>query len=381
MVQRYDYRLRDAETVASPALLVYPELIQQNIATVVAAAGGPHRLRPHVKTHKTLAIARLLLEAGVTAHKCATLAEAELLAQAGAADVLIAYPLVGPNLPRLARLIAAYPHTQFATLIDHPQATQSLAATMQAAGRTVGVWLDLNVGQNRTGITPGEEALELYALAARLPGLRLCGFHAYDGHNNPPAAAEREAAARRILATVLELRQMAERRGLPVPQLVCGGTPPFLSYAARTDIPGLQCSPGTFVLYDAGYGNKYEDLQALVPAAVLLGRVISRPTPQRVTLDLGTKAVAADPPLERRLQLFDWPPYRLVAHNEEHCVVECDAAVAFRPGDLVYALPAHICPTVALYPELLAVIDGRVVERWPVVARDRYLSWERSAVG
>src|ERR1044071_5472522 len=107
------YPLADVATVFSPSLVLYPDLIRQNIARVVEMAGGPGRLRPHVKTHKTREIARMLLDAGVTKHKCATVAEAEMLASAGAPDVLIAYPLVGPNLGRLAALIRKYPGTSF----------------------------------------------------------------------------------------------------------------------------------------------------------------------------------------------------------------------------------------------------------------------------
>jgi D-serine deaminase-like pyridoxal phosphate-dependent protein len=139
-------------------------------------------------------------------------------------------------------------------------------------------------------------------------------------------------------------------------------------------IPGLECSPGTFVLHDAGYGSKYADLAELIPAAALMTRVISRPHPRRVTLDLGTKAVAADPPLERRVRLLDVPEYTVVAHNEEHLVIETPAAEQFQIGDVLYALPGHICPTVALYRELLVVENGIVADRWLVAARDRSLT-------
>src|SRR3954469_16045808 len=166
------YKLADEAAVFSPALVFYPELIRRNIARVVAMAGGPARLPPHVKTHKTREIARLLLDAGVTKHKCATIAEAEMLATAGAPDVLIAYPLVGPNTRRLVELIRKYPGTAFSVLIDHPDATRALSDAVSSAGQTVGVVLDLNVGQNRTGIAVGDAAAELYLTAAKLPVLR-----------------------------------------------------------------------------------------------------------------------------------------------------------------------------------------------------------------
>jgi D-serine deaminase-like pyridoxal phosphate-dependent protein len=207
-----------------------------------------------------------------------------------------------------------------------------------------------------------------------LPGLRANGFQLYDGHNSQESRAEREAGVRAFLAPVLELRAAAEKRGLPVPRLVCGGTPSFPVYAGMTDIPGVECSPGTFVLHDAGYGGKYADLSGITPAAVLVTRVVSRPTPTRVTLDLGTKSVASDPPAGKRVTLLDFPEYQAVGHNEEHLIVETPEASRYKPGDVVYALPSHICPTVALHKEALVADGGKVVGRWAVASRDRQLT-------
>src|SRR5262245_20669329 len=120
--------LSNVAEVRSPALVVFPERIARNIHAVVATAGGPHRLRPHGKTHKTVEIIHMLMMSGVTKHKCATIAEAEMLGIAGAADVLIAYPLVGPNIARLAALKAKYPLTKFSSLIDHPNHVAALPA-------------------------------------------------------------------------------------------------------------------------------------------------------------------------------------------------------------------------------------------------------------
>src|SRR5438270_6293437 len=120
------YVIQDTAAIFSPALLFYKDMIRSNLARMILMAGGTARLRPHVKTHKTREIARMELEAGITKHKCATLAEAEMLAQVGAPDVLIAYPIVGPNCQRLARLMKKYPKTRFSALADHPQALATL---------------------------------------------------------------------------------------------------------------------------------------------------------------------------------------------------------------------------------------------------------------
>jgi D-serine deaminase-like pyridoxal phosphate-dependent protein len=364
------YTLAEPDTVPSPSLLFYPGLIRRNLRRAIEIAGGPDRLRPHVKTHKTREIVRLWLDLGVGKHKCATLAEAEMLAECGAPDVLIAYPLVGPNVGRLAELIERFPTTRFATLGDHPDAVRALSAGVAARGQTVDVLLDADIGQHRTGIPLGPAAVELYESFARLPGLRPGGLHLYDGHNKHEDPAERTAAVDALLGPVSAFRAELERRRLPVPRLVLGGTPTFPMHARRTE-PGVECSPGTMVLHDFGYGTKFADITGFTPAAVVFTRVISRPTPTRVTLDLGTKAVASDPPAGQRCQLLEMPEAVGVGHNEEHLIVETPHAGRFKPGDGVFAVPAHVCPTVALYPRALTVEDGRVSGAWLIAARDR----------
>jgi D-serine deaminase-like pyridoxal phosphate-dependent protein len=367
------YAIHDTGDIYSPALLFYKDLIRRNIARAVEMAGGPARLRPHAKTHKTREVARLEMDAGITKHKCATLAEAEMLAGCGVPDVLLAYNLVGPNCGRMARLAGAYPQCRFAVLADHPAAARALSEAMAAAGQTVDVLLDLDVGQHRTGIAPGPDAQALYELLAQLPGLRPGGFHVYDGHNHQEGLAERQAAVKQLLGPVLALRAGVEAKGLPVPRLVLGGTPTFPVFAAL-DLPGQECSPGTFFLHDHGYGTRFPDLSGFTPAALLLTRVISRPTATRVTLDLGYKAVASDPPAGKRCVLLNVPDYEPVLQNEEHFVIETPAAERFAPGDEVYAMPTHVCPTCALHKQAYVVEGGKVTGRWDIAARDRVLS-------
>jgi D-serine deaminase-like pyridoxal phosphate-dependent protein len=367
------YQVRDVSAIYSPALLFYKPLIEHNIAQAVALAGSPERLRPHAKTHKTREIIRLEMAAGIGKHKCATLAEAEMIAGCGARDVFIAYNMVGPNCQRLARLAEKYPDCRFSVTGDDAAAVEALAEASASAGVTIDVLLDLDVGQHRTGMAPGPAVIALYELVGRLPGLRPGGIHAYDGHNHQEKPDERQAAVSRLLGPVLEIRVELLKKGLPVPRLVMAGTPTFPVYA-HLDVPGLECTPGTFVLHDHGYGTKFTDLKGFVPAALLLTRVISRPTANRVTLDLGYKAVASDPPAGKRCALLDLPDYEAVLQNEEHLVIETPAAAKFKPGDVVYAMPTHICPTVAMHKSAYVIAGGRVIDTWEIIARDRVLS-------
>ena len=297
-----------------------------------------------------------------------------MLAQCGVHDVLLAYNPVGPNCGRVAQLSREIPGMPFrrdggSSGCRGCASPSALAQTAQ----TVEVLLDLNVGQNRTGVAPGPDAAALYALIAQSPGLRPGGLHVYDGHNHQDNLAERKHAVLKLLEPVLELRRTLEAKGFAVPRVVCGGTPTFSVFAAL-DFPGLECSPGTFVLHDNGYGARYADLAGFLPAALLLTRVISRPTPNRVTFDLGYKAVASDPPAGKRLTLLDVDDYQTVLQNEEHLVIETPHAARFQPGDAVLAIPTHVCPTCALHQYAHVVEAGQVAETWRIVVRDRVLT-------
>ena len=367
------YAIADSSPIFSPGLVFFRDLIRQNIARMVELAGSPDRLRPHAKTHKTREIARMQLDAGVTKQKCATIAEAEMLASAGVPDVLISYPIVGPNVARLVALVKRYPTCRFACLVDHPDSAAALSAGVVKGGIEVDVLLDIDIGQHRTGIAPGPEAQALYELVARLPGLRPAGLHVYDGHNHIENLDERKQTALMQLEPALKLRERLEKAGLSVRRIVVGGTPTFPIYA-RLDIPGLECSPGTLVLHDHGYGSRFPDLSGFVPAALLLTRVVSRPTATRVTFDLGYKAVASDPPAGKRLRMLDLPPHEAVLQNEEHLVLEMADAAKFRPGDEALAIPTHICPTVAMHQRAYVIEGGRFVGTWDIVGRDRVIA-------
>jgi D-serine deaminase-like pyridoxal phosphate-dependent protein len=364
------YPLVNPGPLLSPSLLIYRDLVRANLDAMIATAGGPLRLRPHVKTHKMPALVHLAEHAGVHKHKCATIAEAEMIAEAGARDVLIAYPIVGPNLGRLARLVESFPETTFRVTVDDPDAARALSDALSDAGRPVSTLVDLDVGMGRTGIAPGPEAEALYALVASLPNLEPGGLHAYDGHVQIADVAERQWAVRAGQEPVLAMRDRLAARGLPVPRLVLGGTPSFPVHAGL-DGNEVELSPGTCLLHDDGYAAKFTDMD-YTPAAVLLTRVISRPRPGRFCLDLGHKAVAADPS-GPRVRLLDLPEATFVTHSEEHLVVETPRAAEFPVGTALLAIPTHICPTCALHRRAYVIEGGELVDEWEVAARDRVI--------
>jgi len=318
-------------------------------------------------------VVELQLARGITKQKCATIAEAEMLAIAGVKDIVWAYNPVGPNIGRVVRFMERFPGVRLAVTADHPRPVEALNVAMLEAGKRVEVFLDIDSGQHRTGVAAESSgARSLYRQIAEAKGLVACGLHLYDGQNHQRDFEERKAAVMAAWNAAAALRDDLVRAGLSVPRIVAGGTGSFPIFAAISD-PAVELSPGTLIFHDWGYSQTFPDLK-FTPAAVMLTRVVSRPTPNRVTFDLGYKAVASDPPAGNRLMFPDLPDGKAVLQNEEHLVIETEQAERFQPGDELVAIPRHICPTCALHKEAYVVERGKVVGRWAVVARDRVLT-------
>lgn len=374
MIDSPPYRLADPDSIPSPSLLVFRDLVKANLDSMIRLAGGVDRLRPHAKTHKSADVIRMALARGITRHKCATIAEAEMLARAGAADVLLAYPPVGPNVGRFVALATAFPDITFRAVVDAPDHVRELSDAAAGLDRPIPTLLDLDVGMGRTGIVPGDAAARIYELIDFLPGLVPDGIHAYDGHLGIADLAERTAVAKGVEEVVASFRDRLAASGLPVPRLVMGGTPTFPIHGMFRE-PGVECSPGTVVYHDYNYATRFPDLP-FTPAAALLTRVVSRPRVGRLCLDLGHKAVAADtPPPGLRAWLSELPDAKVAGHSEEHLFLDVADADRFTIGTPLLAIPAHICPTVALHRRALVVADGRVVDEWETTARDRRLTF------
>jgi D-serine deaminase-like pyridoxal phosphate-dependent protein len=362
------FSILNAEVVDTPALVVYPDRVRRNLAQLTASIDDVARLRPHVKTHKSPQAVQLTLAAGITKFKCATIAEAEMLGQCQAPDVLLAYQPVGPKAQRFIALIKRYPATQFACLVDHPAAAAQLNALAGAVGLTVRVFLDLNVGMNRTGIAPAA-AFALYQLCTTLPHLAVAGLHAYDGHIHDEDIATRTARCHAAFALVEAVAKQLSGVGFNA-VIVVGGTPTFPIHAARPDV---ECSPGTFIYWDGGYGQAYAE-QPFEPAALMLSRVVSLPDATKLCLDLGHKSVASESTLDKRITFLNAPHLRVVGHSEEHLVVEAGPDHGYQLGDLFYGLPHHICPTVALHERAVIIENQHVAGEWPTLARNRTIT-------
>lgn len=367
------YVLDNAADLPSPTLVLHRDRIEANLRQMVAIAGDAARLWPHVKTHKLPELIAWQVALGIVRFKCATIAEAEMVAGvAGVRRILLAVQPVGPQIDRLVRLAAAFPTIEWSAVVDDPGVVSSLrnAAALRLPGRPLGIWIDVDVGQHRTGLAADRVPGELLdPIQAAEPALRLLGLHAYDGHLGITDRAERSRWADEGFGPVASLRSTLEAKmGRPM-EVIAGGSPTFPLHAARANV---SLSPGTTVLWDAGYAHKLPDLP-FQPAAVLLSRVLSRPAPGQLCLDLGHKAVASEMPHPRTVFL-NLPDAVAVSHSEEHLVVESPGADRFRVGDVVYSLPWHVCPTMALHQEVWLAENGRARSTWTVAARSRRLS-------
>lgn len=364
------YVLNDANQVDSPALLVYPDRVKYNIDTAIQMVGDVSRLRPHVKTHKSGEVAKLQLSAGITKFKCATIAEAEMLGRQHAPDVLLAYQPSGPKLTRFIELILKYPETQFSCLVDNEAVAHAISTEALRDDLQINVYIDLNVGMNRTGIEPVPKAAELYQACSLMPGIQPVGLHAYDGHIHNTYLNERTEKCEVIYKAVKQLQQKITEQGIQEPVIIAGGTPTFTIYAQKTDV---ECSPGTFIYWDAGYLEAFKEQQFL-PAAVLLTRVISLPDETRICLDLGHKSVGAENALNNRVRFLNASGLEVIGQSEEHLVVKAGKYHGYKPGDVFYLLPFHVCPTVALYERAIVITDHEVTGEWMNIARDRKIT-------
>jgi D-serine deaminase-like pyridoxal phosphate-dependent protein len=355
--------------VDSPALVVYPERIKTNIRAALAMVDSPALLRPHAKTSKMSEVAAMLMSEGVNKFKCATIAEAEMLAMVHAKEVLLAYQPVGPKILRLLQLIKAYPATRFACLVDSIENASHLNEVCAAQKSTLNVFIDLNVGMNRTGILP-ERAFVLFTAIRQLPALRLAGLHAYDGHLHDMDLGERIKNSDEGFAPVTALAAKLQSITNQPLTIIAGGTPTFPVHARR---PGVECSPGTFVFSDWNYKHDFPD-EPFDYAALVITRVISVIDQHTVCLDLGHKSIAAENPLPR-VHFLNMPAAQPVAQSEEHLVVKLNDTAGVSIGDVWYGVPVHICPTVALYEKAYTVEEGRVTGHWNVVARNRFINF------
>ena len=359
------YRIESPGKILSPALLLYPARIRHNIKEMIRLAGDVNRLWPHIKTHKSADVIRMQQEAGIEKFKCSTLSEAALLGKCGVTEALLAMQPTAAHLNTYFKIQETYPMTRFSTLVDNRDTLSLMQERTKSKGQSIRLWLDVNNGMDRTGIAPGLEAIRLVEDLCADPLIDFMGLHVYDGHirdSDPKARAER---CHRDMEPVLNLQRELTSKGLEIRSTIAGGSPSFPIHAKRKE---FDLSPGTTLLWDAGYGQKFPDMP-FRHAAVLMTRVISKPAPGLVCTDLGHKSVASEMPFPR-VALINSENCEQVSQSEEHLVLSCGEKNYSGIGEILYALPMHICPTVPKHPSVHIVEENRVIGRWSISALD-----------
>jgi len=353
---------RPVTELDTPTLLLDRAASDRNLAKMAAFfRERPAKLRPHFKNHKCVTLARRQLAAGAVGMTCAKLGEAEVLVEHGFQDVLIANQVVGEaKLGRLARLAT---RARIGVAVDHPDQAAAVSAAATAAGTTVDLLIEVDIGMGRCGVLPGQPAAELARRIAELPGVRFAGLQAFEGHLvNVLDRAERTERARAAMQLALDTRRLLEAAGIPVG---CVSGCSSATYDSTGTLRGVdEVQAGTYATMDRQYHRLVPEFEI---ALSVLVRVISRPGLGKAVLDLGVKGAGGEFGVPA---IRDWPgieiPFFL---SEEHTVVR--NAPDWRIGQTLELIPSHACTTCNLYRELVVHEQGQVVEIWPIEASGR----------
>ena len=362
------YTIENIDRIDTPCLVLYKERIKSNIDQAIKLIKNVNNLRPHVKTNKIPEVCRMMMNAGINKFKCATIAEAEMLAIINAKDVLLAYQPTGPKIERLLHLSQHYPDTLFSCLVDDSNVAEAISKIYSRSGIMLNVFIDVNTGMNRTGIVP-EKVYTLVEKIRSLPFIHIAGIHAYDGHIKDPDPELRKEKSDYAFLPIKKLADHLESSFERKMKIIAGGSPTFPAHVQRN----VECSPGTFVFWDWGYKHQLPD-QPFEYAALVVTRVISVVNQNTITTDLGHKAIASENPLPR-VYFLNAPGSVPVSHSEEHMVITVPDASGFNPGDVLYGIPVHICPTVSLYERAILVESKQATTIWKVTARDRMINF------
>jgi D-serine deaminase-like pyridoxal phosphate-dependent protein len=359
------YRIEDAHRIMTPALLIYPALVDANIqATLNMASGDPNRWRPHLKTAKIPCVIRRLLDYGVKNFKCSTTLELLTACEAGAPDVLLAFPVMGANASRTREIASSFPATRISVLIETSRQMEIWKDT------SIGIFIDINPGMNRTGVQQ-DHLTEILDLAVNA-GPQFRGIHYYDGHIAGISASERQDHTQEGYGHLLRTACQLLEAGLAVDEVITSGTPAAphaLSYAGFNDAPFThRISPGTVVYNDLssleqlpGFGYR--------PAALVLTTVVSHPTEGTVTCDAGHKSVSADAGVPT-CSVLGYEHLKPLKPSEEHLPITSESGEGLpEPGEKLYLIPRHVCPTVNNFDEALFIADGQVRSVERVAAR------------
>ncbi len=344
-------RLSEIDT---PALLLDLNAMERNLAKMAGFFSvGSTRLRPHYKNHKCPALARRQIDAGATGMTCATLAEAEALVANGIGNLLISSEIAGDQ--KIRRFVELSRCSDVIAVVDNAKAARALAAAGRDKGCRVGVLVDINVGQNRTGVRPGEPALEL-ARQALGEGLRLRGLMGYEGHvAHLLEGPEKESAYDLAMNALMQSRCLLEQNGIPIEIVSTGGTGTHHLTRRITGITEFQA--GSYLVMDAEYRTTHPEFEL---ALTVLGTVISVTERERVIVDAGLKSISGEHGLP---VIKSHSGLRFNKLNAEHGIIDIrDPGVSLAPGEIVEIWPQYSDATINLHERMYGVRNSQVEE-------------------
>jgi D-serine deaminase-like pyridoxal phosphate-dependent protein len=312
----------------------------------------------------------MLVNAGIRQFKCATTLELKVAGEAGAHDVLVAYPLIGANAARVRHIAEKHSSVAVSVLVEN----ESQVAQWQ--GTLVSVFVDVNPGMNRTGV-PEAHAETIIALSQSIiaSGLRFRGLHYYDGHLSKYPLGERCSHAHRGYERLMQIVKSLETLGIEVTEVITAGTPAFpcsLSFPQFLNSTFVhRVSPGTIVYCDTTSLAQLPVEYGYLPAAAIMTRVVSHPAPGMITCDAGHKTVSADAGIPTCLVLGH-PELEPLSPSEEHLPMRAAAGAAVPAiGELLYLIPRHVCPTVNNFDDAVMVSGGKLMAVECVSSRGR----------
>jgi D-serine deaminase-like pyridoxal phosphate-dependent protein len=358
------------DEIPTPALLLDLDAFESNITAMASHLRARHKgFRPHGKTHKCPEVAKALMRAGAVGICAARLSEAEVFAEFGIPGLLITTAVIGKHkIERAVALAAKAPDTMF--VVDDRQNVRDLNDAAGKRKEPIKLAVDLFFG--RTGIPPGQPAVELAQLIDSLPNVTFVGLQSYDGaaaHTTPFDA--RSARTKTTMGKAVETKAMIERAGIACP-LVTGGSTG--TYRMDSENPGItELQPGSFVFMDMEYGqiggpdgSEYRDFKN---AMTVVTTVVSRSAGLAI-VDGGYKAFATDRPFTPRPVGIEGVTYGWA--GDEHGRLDVSQASRdVRLGDRIEFIPPHIDPTVNLYDSIYALRGDRVEAVWPIAARGK----------
>jgi D-serine deaminase-like pyridoxal phosphate-dependent protein len=338
----------------TPALLVDMDAMERNLAKMARFfSAGPTRLRPHYKNHKCPALARRQIQAGAIGMTCATLSEAEALVANGIEKILISSEIAGA--PKIRRFVELASHAEIIAVVDNPGAVDALAAVARQQRCRCGVLVDINVGQNRTGVKPGEAALEL-ARKVLAEGLWLRGLMGYEGHvAHLESGPAQDSAYDSAMSALMDSRCLLEQNSIPVEIVSTGGTG---THSMTRRFPAItEFQAGSYLVMDTEYTRTCSDFEL---ALSVLGTVISKTDGERLVADVGLKSISGEhgvPVIKGQNGL------RFRKLNAEHGIIDIlESPTALTPGDTIEIWAQYSDATINLHSRMYGIRGGEVEE-------------------